>query len=93
MALLSTLVYPLSFLVFTPFVLAHDHYDELTEEQVNAPIDSVLWAHIFLQVVVWGILFPIGMVLGITRSRWHVPLQVSPNSQSQVRRKHLLHVY
>jgi len=29
----------------------------------------------FLQAAVWGILFPIGMVLGISRSRWHVPLQ------------------
>ncbi|KAK2462757.1 hypothetical protein APHAL10511_005275 [Amanita phalloides] len=29
----------------------------------------------FLQASVWGILFPIGMVLGLARSRWHVPLQ------------------
>ncbi|GLB41596.1 putative protein of unknown function (Ytp1) [Lyophyllum shimeji] len=54
---------------------AHPHHDELTEEQRNAPVDSILWIHILLQAAVWGILFPIGMVLGITRSRWHVPLQ------------------
>jgi len=58
------------------FVVAHEHHDELTEEEANAPVDSILWIHIFLQAAVWGILFPIGMVLGITRSRWHVPLQV-----------------
>ncbi|KAI0065516.1 hypothetical protein BV25DRAFT_1821953 [Artomyces pyxidatus] len=29
----------------------------------------------FLQAAIWGILFPVGMVLGMTRSRWHVPLQ------------------
>jgi len=57
------------------YVSGHPHHDELTEEQRNAPVDSILWVHIFLQAVVWGILFPIGMVLGITRSRWHVPLQ------------------
>ena len=58
-------------------VLAHKHHDELTEEQANAPVDSILCIHIFLQAAVWGILFPIGMVLGLSRSRWHVPLQVS----------------
>ncbi|KAF5379503.1 hypothetical protein D9615_006482 [Tricholomella constricta] len=58
-----------------PSVFAHPHHDELTEEQANAPVDSILWIHIIVQAAVWGILFPIGMVLGITRSRWHVPLQ------------------
>jgi hypothetical protein len=57
-------------------VVAHPHHDELTEEQSNAPTDTILWIHILLQAAVWGILFPVGMVLGITRSRWHVPLQV-----------------
>ncbi|KAJ6605844.1 hypothetical protein B0H10DRAFT_2076115 [Mycena sp. CBHHK59/15] len=54
---------------------AHEHHDELSEAEVNTPVDSILWIHIFLQAAVWGVLFPIGMVLGITRSRWHVPLQ------------------
>ena len=57
-------------------VSAHDHHETLTEEEANAPVDAILWIHMFLQAFVWGILFPIGMVLGITRSRWHVPLQV-----------------
>ena len=56
--------------------LAHPHKDVLTEEEVNLPVDAILWIHIFLQVAVWGVIFPIGMVLGLTRSRWHVPLQV-----------------
>ena len=63
-------------ILFVSFASAHKHHDELTEEQANAPIDAILWIHIFLQAAVWGVLFPIGMVLGITRSRWHVPLQV-----------------
>ncbi|KAL4072852.1 hypothetical protein V8B97DRAFT_1869646 [Scleroderma yunnanense] len=54
----------------------HSHHDEeLTEEQLHAPIDSILWIHMALQVIVWGIVFPIGMVLGLSRSRWHVPTQ------------------
>ncbi|KAI0954682.1 hypothetical protein AcW1_006493 [Taiwanofungus camphoratus] len=64
--LLLALVFP---------AVAHEHHDELSEEQARAPVDAVLWIHIFLQAAVWGVLFPTGMVLGISRSRWHVPLQ------------------
>ena len=56
--------------------LAHSHSDSITEEEANSPVDSILWIHIFLQSTVWAVIFPIGMVLGLTRSRWHVPLQV-----------------
>lgn len=69
-AFLLALVFP---------VLAHEHHDQITEEQATAPVDSILWIHIFLQAAVWGVLFPIGMVLGMSRSRWHVPLQVRPD--------------
>ena len=55
---------------------AHAHHEHLSEEQQNAPVDAILWIHIFLQMAVWGVLFPTGMVLGLSRSRWHVPLQV-----------------
>jgi len=58
-------------------VLSHPHPDDLTEEDANKPVDTILWIHIFLQAMVWGVMFPLGMVLGITRSRFHVPLQVS----------------
>ncbi len=62
---------------FAKTVLAHDHNDEVSPEEASAPIDSILWLHMFLQGAVWGILFPTGMVLGLSRSKWHVPLQVS----------------
>ncbi|KAJ7497939.1 hypothetical protein B0H11DRAFT_1997903 [Mycena galericulata] len=65
----------LSLLGAVDFAWAHEHHDELTEAETNLPTDNILWIHILLQAAVWGILFPIGMVLGITRSRWHVPLQ------------------
>jgi hypothetical protein len=57
-------------------VLGHKHLEQLTEDEANAPVDAILLIHIFLQATVWGVIFPIGMVLGMTRSRWHVPLQV-----------------
>lgn len=69
-------VYPVTLLALVTPALAHEHGD-MTDEQAHAPVDSVLWIHIFLQAAVWGVLFPTGMVLGITRSRWHVPVQVS----------------
>ncbi|KNZ78841.1 Protein YTP1 [Termitomyces sp. J132] len=68
------LILLLAVAVFQP-VVAHEHHDEMTEEEANAPTDAILWIHILLQAAIWGILFPIGMILGITRSRWHVPLQ------------------
>jgi hypothetical protein len=39
--------------------------------------DTTLWVHILVQTFAWGILFPTGMVLGMVRSRWHVPVQVT----------------
>lgn len=57
-------------------VAAHKHHDQLSEEQANAPVDAILWIHMTLQAGVWGILFPVGMILGLSMSRWHVPLQV-----------------
>ena len=67
---------PLAFPWIVP-VLAHEHHGaELTDEQLHAPVDTILWIHIALQAIVWGVIFPIGMVLGLTRSRWHVPVQV-----------------
>ncbi|KJZ77706.1 hypothetical protein HIM_02883 [Hirsutella minnesotensis 3608] len=40
------------------------------------PIDTTLWIHIFVQMLAYGVIFPIGMVFGLTKSRWHVPTQV-----------------
>ncbi|KAF2093951.1 integral membrane protein-like protein [Rhizodiscina lignyota] len=60
-------------------VAGHEHHmDNIEEGQYvsNDPIDSVLWAHILIQMLAWGVIFPTGMVLGIVRSRWHVPLQI-----------------
>ncbi|KAH7051027.1 putative integral membrane protein [Macrophomina phaseolina] len=57
---------------------AHEHHMDNIEEGQYAssdPIDAVLWIHILLQSLAWGVLYPTGMVLGITRSRWHVPIQ------------------
>ncbi|KAF7542482.1 hypothetical protein G7Z17_g11526 [Cylindrodendrum hubeiense] len=39
--------------------------------------DTILWIHIFIQMLAYGVIFPIGMVLGMTKNRWHVPTQVA----------------
>ncbi|MCJ1248271.1 hypothetical protein MMC30_005488 [Trapelia coarctata] len=59
-------------------VAAHEHHDDNIPEGHAIspdPIDGILWIHIFTQIVAFGLIFPMGMVLGIVRSRWHVPLQ------------------
>lgn len=39
------------------------------------PMDNTLKLHIAIQTLSWGILFPFGMVMGINRSKYHVPFQ------------------
>ena len=54
--------------IFTQFgllVSAHPHHGDGGDPE--APIDAVLWIHIVVQLTVWGGLFGVGMVLGITR--------------------------
>ncbi|KAF2184704.1 integral membrane protein-like protein [Zopfia rhizophila CBS 207.26] len=67
-------------LSFAVQVRAHEHHMDNIEDGEfisDDPIDSILWIHILVQVLAWGILFPTGMVLGIIRSRWHVPIQTT----------------
>lgn len=57
----------------------HEHHtDKIPDGSAVSldPIDSILWAHIFLMIIAFGIIFPTGMVLGLTKSRMHVPTQV-----------------
>ncbi|VUC28167.1 unnamed protein product [Clonostachys rosea] len=61
--------------------LAHDHHgseNNIPEGQTVSlePLDKVLWIHIFIQMIAYGVVFPIGMIFGMTKSRWHVPTQI-----------------
>ncbi|KAI9924403.1 hypothetical protein ASPWEDRAFT_102491 [Aspergillus wentii DTO 134E9] len=58
--------------------LAHGGHEAVPDGAAVSgdPIDSTLWIHMILMGLAFGIIFPLGMVLGIVRSRWHVPLQV-----------------
>ncbi|KAJ5080958.1 hypothetical protein N7456_013668 [Penicillium angulare] len=65
------------FLIFG-LATAHGGHENVPEgESVSLdPIDSTLWIHMILMGFAFGIVFPLGMVLGIVRSRWHVPVQI-----------------
>ncbi|EME43145.1 hypothetical protein DOTSEDRAFT_45128 [Dothistroma septosporum NZE10] len=81
MATFRTRPLPLAFalcLSLPNTVSAHGGHDKIPEGQVISvePIDTTLWVHILIQSVAWGIIFPTGMVLGLVRSRWHVPAQI-----------------
>ena len=68
----------ISFLIL-PSVRAHGgHLDKIPEGDVISPdpIDAILWTHILLMTLSFGIIFPTGMVLGLVKSRWHVPTQI-----------------
>jgi hypothetical protein len=56
----------------------HEHHEMPSGEYVTGdPIDGILWAHIFIMGLTFGIIFPTGLVLGLTRNRFHVPLQIT----------------
>lgn len=57
-------------LLLSTAVTAHDHHNDKIEEghAISAdPIDSILWIHILIQSMAWGIIFPLGMVLGVSK--------------------------
>ncbi|CAG8470512.1 13603_t:CDS:2 [Funneliformis caledonium] len=58
-------------------VYAHEHHKLLDNVgATDTPIDGILWTHITFMSLAFGIIFPTGMVLGFSRSKWHIPLQI-----------------
>lgn len=57
---------------------AHGGHEDIPEGETISPepMDTTLWVHIMIQSLAWGIILPTGMVLGLVRSRWHVPTQI-----------------
>ncbi|KAG2174969.1 hypothetical protein INT43_006031 [Umbelopsis isabellina] len=41
----------------------------------DEPIGSIMTLHLTTMIITFGFIYPIGMVLGLVRSRWHVPVQ------------------
>ncbi|KAJ2389671.1 hypothetical protein GGI05_003432 [Coemansia sp. RSA 2603] len=56
-------------------VRAHDHHGANMNFDAGEPIGGVLKMHIFLMSISFGVLFPIGLVLGLRKHRLHVPVQ------------------
>ncbi|WRT67344.1 uncharacterized protein IL334_004314 [Kwoniella shivajii] len=69
-----TAIYALAFILCANFAQAHSHHN-VTEIDFTVPIDGKIYLHGALQTFLWGISFPIGMVLGLSKSKYHVPLQ------------------
>lgn len=77
---LRGLVYAAGLASFAATARAHEHHeDNIPEGEAISPdpLDTTLWIHILIQILAWGIIFPTGMVLGIVRSRLHVPVQIT----------------
>ncbi|CDH60669.1 integral membrane protein [Lichtheimia corymbifera JMRC:FSU:9682] len=47
-----------------------------TSAATDEPIGYIMALHITFMVISFGFLFPFGMVLGLARNRWHVPVQI-----------------
>lgn len=74
-SLTSTLL--LTFVSYSSLVSAHGGHNKVPEGEAisEEPLDLRLWLHIALMTLTFGLLFPLGMVLGLGRSKWHVPCQ------------------
>ncbi|WVR05371.1 hypothetical protein IAU60_002385 [Kwoniella sp. DSM 27419] len=72
--LTGTFALALALVLHARSTLAHEHHN-VTEIDAGEPIDGRIYFHAALQTFVWGISFPIGMVLGMSKSKYHVPLQ------------------
>ncbi|KAL8722354.1 MAG: hypothetical protein Q9225_001144 [Loekoesia sp. 1 TL-2023] len=47
---------------------AHEHHDDKIPEGEGVspdPIDTILWIHILIQILSFGLIFPTGMILGV----------------------------
>lgn len=63
-------------LCFTAVVAHGDHAHKPTQQETRAPVDARLWLHIGMEATAWAVLFPLAMVLGLVRHRFHVPLSI-----------------
>jgi hypothetical protein len=55
----------------------HEHHHTAEQIDTALPRGNLIFVHAGLQALAWGLVFPIGMALGLKKSRWHVPVQVA----------------
>ncbi|ODN83267.1 hypothetical protein L202_01438 [Cryptococcus amylolentus CBS 6039] len=67
-------LYLLALAASAHYASAHAHHNA-TEIDTSVPYDARIYIHMTLQSFLWTIAFPIGMVLGLSKSKYHVPLQ------------------
>ncbi|KAI8333030.1 hypothetical protein BC941DRAFT_380615 [Chlamydoabsidia padenii] len=66
----------------TPSASGHGHSHNLDPAlfedfaATSEPLGTIMILHIFCMVLAFGILYPLGMVLGLAKNRWHVPVQI-----------------
>ncbi|WWC89779.1 uncharacterized protein L201_004705 [Kwoniella dendrophila CBS 6074] len=67
-------LFALTIVLCASIARAHEHHN-ITQIDPGVPIDAIIYIHGGLQTFLWGISFPIGMVLGLSKSKYHVTLQ------------------
>ncbi|KAJ1971785.1 hypothetical protein H4R35_005057 [Dimargaris xerosporica] len=55
-------------------LIAHGHSGHMGKE-TSHDIDTALWLHVVFMGLAYGVIFPVGTVLGLVKHRLHVPLQ------------------
>lgn len=62
--------------IMATHVAAHEHHQSGPADD-KVPIDAMLYLHMAVQVVAWFFLFPLALVMGLTRHRLHVPTAIT----------------
>lgn len=55
---------------------AHEHHHTGPADD-TVPVDGILWMHMGVQMFAWLFLFPLAMIMGLTRHRLHVPVAIT----------------
>lgn len=55
----------------------HDEPAEPGTFPMPEAVDGVLWAHILIMTIAFGVIFPVGMILSLTKHRFHLPVQIT----------------
>lgn len=53
-----------------------EQYDPTTFFSAPAPHKSLLWAHVFLNILSWCFLYPISLTLSVAKSKAYLPVQL-----------------
>ncbi|KAJ1916897.1 hypothetical protein IWQ60_007945 [Tieghemiomyces parasiticus] len=73
--MITTATLVLASLLLATGAQAHEGHHHNANMSFSSDIDTRLWLHVVFMGLAYGVLFPVGTVLGLVKHRFHVPVQ------------------